>query len=331
MTQSNGHKIGTFANSFFRLYSGTKKLEKRLLPIVESKNCKIHSIKDNTAQNVSAFSLDMFDVLSSLGCGNFAQVFLVIHKLTKRKYALKKMQKCRIIAFKQVAHVLSEKNILQSVSHPNIVNLHCTFNDSDNVYLLMEHVSGGDMFTHLREKIRFSERLAKFYFGCLVLALEHLHGHQIIHRDLKPENVLLDESGYIKIADFGLAKRVPSRKYTTCGTPDFMAPEVIKGEEYGFGVDWWSAGVLLFEFLAGYGMFSGSDRHETFSNILDKKVEFPAYVASFPKSLILALTDRNPETRLGVNGVDEIKTHPWFDDFDWDALAACTLPVPASL
>jgi len=313
-----------------RCRAEVKRLENHTRRSVHAKE-HTNNLKLDSNQSLSPkISMDMFDVLRTLGAGSYAQVFLVMHKGSKKKYALKTMQKLRIIATQQVAHVLSEKNILEKLSHPNIVKLHCTFNDSENIYLLLEHVSGGDMFSVLQDKGRFHDGLAKFYFGSVVLALEHLHTQQIIYRDLKPENLLLDGKGYVKLTDFGLSKSYPSETFTTCGTPEFMAPEIVKGEKYGPGVDWWSAGVLLYEFLVGNGPFTGSDRQTTFSNILDRDIKFPCHVAAYPRSLILALTDRNPKTRLGASGAEQIKSHPWFNDLDWDALAACTLPAPTS-
>ena len=166
--------------------------------------------------------------------------------------------KIEVVRMRQVQHIVSEKNILARINFPFIVNLYlgltrlCTFQDNRYVFLLEEYVIGGEMFSHLRRARRFTNEMTRFYAAEITLALEYLHNLNIIYRDLKPENLLLDHNGHIKIADFGFAKIVPDRTWTLCGTPEYLAPEIIQSRGHGRAVDWWALGILIFEMLAGY-------------------------------------------------------------------------------
>lgn len=165
---------------------------------------------------------------------------------------MKVLAKTEVVRLKQVEHISCERSILGAVDHPGIVNLFCTFQDNLNIYMLLEFVQGGELFSHLRRAVRFSADVTRFYAANIILVLEYLHNRNLIYRDLKPENLLLDAHGYLKVTDFGFAKYVPDRTFTLCGTPEYLAPEIINSAGHGKAADWWAFGVLLFEMLCGY-------------------------------------------------------------------------------
>lgn len=194
-------------------------------------------------QNTSTTKLEDFDLVRTLGTGSFGRVMLIKKKTNGSYYALKILEKRRVVKTKQVEHTLNEKKILNAIHFPFITQLLCAFKDNANLYMVIEYVNGGEMFTHLvRDNKGFSETRARFYTAQVVLAIEYLHSLDILHRDLKPENTLISNDGYIKISDFGFAKQVKTRTYTLCGTPEYLAPEIIQSKGYGKSVDWWALG-----------------------------------------------------------------------------------------
>eukprot|EP00834_Sanchytrium_tribonematis_P001555 NODE_39_length_35218_cov_0.479655.p18 type:complete len:251 gc:universal NODE_39_length_35218_cov_0.479655:21845-22597(+) len=197
-------------------------------------------------------ALGDFDVMRTLGTGSFGRVHLVKVKSTGKFLAMKVLKKVEVVKHKQVEHTLNEKNILESIYHPFLVNLYAVFQDYGNLYVVMEYICGGELFSYLRKSQRFPNQVARFYAGEVLLAFEYMHSKDIIYRDLKPENLLIDKNGNIKITDFGFAKVVPDVTWTLCGTPDYLAPEIIQSRGYGKAVDWYALGVLIFEMLAGY-------------------------------------------------------------------------------
>ncbi|KAM4817577.1 ribosomal protein S6 kinase alpha-2 isoform X3 [Urocitellus parryii] len=218
-----------------------------------------------------------------------------------------------------------ERDILAEVNHPFIVKLHYAFQTEGKLYLILDFLRGGDLFTRLSKEVMFTEEDVKFYLAELALALDHLHGLGIIYRDLKPENILLDEEGHIKITDFGLSKEAidhDKRAYSFCGTIEYMAPEVVNRRGHTQSADWWSFGVLMFEMLTGSLPFQGKDRKETMALILKAKLGMPQFLSSEAQSLLRALFKRNPCNRLGagIDGVEEIKRHPFFVTIDWNKL-----------
>lgn len=267
--------------------------------------------------------LDKFAHGDILGTGTFGRVTLVQYKKNLKFYALKTLKKMDVIRLKQVEHVNSEKNILLKVDHPYIVKLYCTFQDFKHLYMIFEYVRGGELFTHLRRAGNFPNEWAKFYAAEIVLVLEYLHSLRIIYRDLKPENILLDHQGHIKITDFGFAKEVEDRTWTLCGTPEYLAPEIIQSKGHGKAVDWWALGILIFEMLAGYPPFYDDNPFGIYEKILAGRIQFPPFFESAAKDLLRRLLVADRSRRLGnlKGGADDVKNHKWFYGIDWIALS----------
>ncbi|XP_023562263.1 ribosomal protein S6 kinase alpha-2 isoform X2 [Octodon degus] len=268
-----------------------------------------------------------FELLKVLGQGSYGKVFLV-RKVTGsdagQLYAMKVLKKATLKVRDRVRSKM-ERDILAEVNHPFIVKLHYAFQTEGKLYLILDFLRGGDLFTRLSKEVMFTEEDVKFYLAELALALDHLHGLGIIYRDLKPENILLDEEGHIKITDFGLSKEAidhDKRAYSFCGTIEYMAPEVVNRRGHTQSADWWSFGVLMFEMLTGSLPFQGKDRKETMALILKAKLGMPQFLSMEAQSLLRALFKRNPCNRLGagIDGVEEIKRHPFFVTIDWNKL-----------
>ncbi|KAM6432742.1 ribosomal protein S6 kinase alpha-2 [Rhynochetos jubatus] len=268
-----------------------------------------------------------FELLKVLGQGSYGKVFLV-RKIkgsdAGQLYAMKVLKKATLKVRDRVRSKM-ERDILAEVNHPFIVKLHYAFQTEGKLYLILDFLRGGDLFTRLSKEVMFTEEDVKFYLAELALALDHLHGLGIIYRDLKPENVLLDEEGHIKITDFGLSKEAidhDKRAYSFCGTIEYMAPEVVNRRGHTQSADWWSFGVLMFEMLTGSLPFQGKDRKETMALILKAKLGMPQFLSIEAQSLLRALFKRNPSNRLGAgfDGVEEIKRHPFFVTIDWNKL-----------
>jgi protein kinase A len=280
--------------------------------------------------DASNWKLGDLELLQTLGTGSFGRVRLCKHKASNEFYAIKCLKKRDILKMKQVQHIIAEKNILAEISHPFIVNMLCHFQDERRLYLILEFIIGGEMFTHLRSAGRFPNDVAKFYHAELVLAFEYLHTKDIVYRDLKPENLLLDGKGHVKITDFGFAKKVPERTFTLCGTPEYLAPEVIQSKGHGKAVDWWTMGILLYEFIAGYPPFFDESPFRTYEKILEAKLKFPNWFDPRARDLVKGLLVTDHTRRLGTlkNGVADIKTHPYFHGANWDKLYNRHYPAP---
>ncbi|XP_074189914.1 ribosomal protein S6 kinase alpha-2 isoform X2 [Rhinolophus sinicus] len=268
-----------------------------------------------------------FELLKVLGQGSYGKVFLV-RKIkgsdAGQLYAMKVLKKATLKVRDRVRSKM-ERDILAEVNHPFIVKLHYAFQTEGKLYLILDFLRGGDLFTRLSKEVMFTEEDVKFYLAELALALDHLHSLGIIYRDLKPENILLDEEGHIKITDFGLSKEAidhDKRAYSFCGTIEYMAPEVVNRRGHTQSADWWSFGVLMFEMLTGSLPFQGKDRKETMALILKAKLGMPQFLSMEAQSLLRALFKRNPCNRLGagIDGVEEIKRHPFFVTIDWNKL-----------
>uniref|UniRef100_A0A673KJ90 Ribosomal protein S6 kinase n=1 Tax=Sinocyclocheilus rhinocerous TaxID=307959 RepID=A0A673KJ90_9TELE len=298
-----------------------------LLSLQDDSILKEFDISHHVKEGFEKADPSQFELLKVLGQGSYGKVFLV-RKIrgsdTGQLYAMKVLKKATLKVRDRVRSKM-ERDILAEVNHPFIVKLHYAFQTEGKLYLILDFLRGGDLFTRLSKEVMFTEEDVKFYLAELALALDHLHSLGIIYRDLKPENILLDEEGHIKITDFGLSKEAidhDKRAYSFCGTIEYMAPEVVNRRGHTQSADWWSFGILMFEMLTGSLPFQGKDRKETMALILKAKLGMPQFLSPEVQSLLRALFKRNPSNRLGAgpDGVEEIKRHKFFATIDWNKL-----------
>lgn len=263
-----------------------------------------------------------FDEVRVLGSGSFGTVYLVRDTLNFTYHAMKVIDKQVVMQKKNLKSIYSEKKILQSVNFPFLTSLNYTSKDNLYVYFILPFESGGELFSLLKKLGSLSEPLQIFYAAQIVLALEYLHHCSVIHRDVKPENVMISESGYIKLGDFGFSKIIKKRTWTLCGTPEYLAPELIMSQGYTFSVDWWSMGVLIYEMSAGYPPFCASDPIKLYRKILSGTFKTPVCMTSACKSLVKCLMEVDPLKRFGSlrSGVYDIKSHMWFEEIDWNLI-----------
>lgn len=279
--------------------------------------------------------LQDFKLMAVLGRGHFGKVLLSEYKKTGSLYAIKALKKGDIVARDEVESLMCEKRIFEIVNsshHPFLVNLFACFQTPEHVCFVMEYTAGGDLMMHIHADV-FSETRAVFYSACVVLGLQFLHDHKIVYRDLKLDNLLLDTQGFVKIADFGLCKEgmgYGDRTSTFCGTPEFLAPEVLTDTSYTRAVDWWGLGVLVYEMLVGESPFPGDDEEEVFDSIVNDEVRYPRFLSTEAIGIMRRLLRRNPERRLGSGEKDaeDIKKQPFFRGIDWEALLQRKVPPP---
>jgi len=253
--------------------------------------------------------------------------------------AVKILRKANILRQKQLEHIISEKTLLAQIRHPFIVCMRGCFMDRVNVYMVMEYVVGGELFTYLSNYNNFTKDMVLFYAAEMLLVLEYLHNRQIVYRDLKPENVLIDAEGHVKITDFGFAKRLDTmacfgrdqaKTYTVCGTMDYLAPEIIKKQGHGYGVDYWALGVIIFEMLAGYPPFDDDNPIGVCTKILNGDAVYPDYFDGDTHDIIRGLLTDDLQHRLGCRPrrCDDIKDHPFFAKVNWEDAAIRGLRPP---
>ncbi|XP_032637302.1 serine/threonine-protein kinase N1 isoform X2 [Chelonoidis abingdonii] len=290
---------------------------------------------NSALHRTTPLTLDEFRFLAVLGRGHFGKVLLSEYSRTGELYAIKALKKGDIVARDEVESLMCEKRIFETVNssrHPFLVNLFACFQTPEHVCFVMEYTAGGDLMMHIHTDV-FTEPRATFYAACVVLGLQFLHEHKIVYRDLKLDNLLLDKEGFVKIADFGLCKEgmgYGDRTSTFCGTPEFLAPEVLTDTSYTRAVDWWGLGVLIYEMLVGESPFPGDDEEEVFDSIVNDEVRYPRFLSTEAIGVMRRLLRRNPERRLGSSERDaeDVKKQPFFRVIDWEALLARRLPPP---
>ncbi|XP_014185289.1 serine/threonine-protein kinase N2 isoform X3 [Haplochromis burtoni] len=298
---------------------------------------KLSSIEESEDQPVSALKMQVedFKYISVLGRGHFGKVLLAEFKKTGKLYAVKALKKRDIVTRDEVDSLMSEKRIFEMINasrHPFLVNLHGCFQTSDHVCFVMEYLPGGDLMIHIHNDV-FTEAQTRFYSACVLLGLEFLHLNKIIYRDLKLDNLLMDADGFVKITDFGLCKEGMGhgdRTSTFCGTPEFLAPEVLTDDNYTRAVDWWGMGVLIYEMLVGESPFPGEDEEEVFDSIVNDDVQYPTCIPPNAVAIIQKLLKKNPLKRLGGGERDanEVKGEKFFETIDWEALLAKKVTPP---
>lgn len=282
----------------------------------------------------SRTSIDRFTPLTVLGQGAYGKVVLVRDRVSSKLYACKQFHKAGLMMGLAAARTVTEKEVLAQLTHPNIVQLHYALQDRDRVFLILEYVPGGELFRHLLMARIFTQDTAAFYTAEMALALHHLHGVGVVYRDLKPENCLLDSNGHLVLTDFGLLKVAATEPDHSCtlviGTPEYMAPEVLRGEPYLFGVDWWLLGCVVYDMMSGNPPFTGNN-HKQIADKITKaknKLRFPPHFGPDTQDMLRRLLNRNVSKRWDVDGRwDEFQRHRFFRKVVWCELATATPPI----
>jgi len=288
-----------------------------------------------TNENLANCKYEDLEIIKPLGAGGFGLVKLVkVKGITDRAYALKCIQKARVVQYGQQRHIMDEKNILASMESPFILGLHRTFKNNKFVFLLTDAYLGGDLWRTLHTKGPFNDSVARFYVACVVEAFDYLHKRHYCYRDLKPENLMVDNNGYCRLVDLGFAKKVPPghKTWTFCGTPEYIPPEIISNTGHNIAADYWSLGILIFELLSKRTPFRAKDDLAIYEGILRgiHSVQFPYKISRKAESMIKALCRQDPSERIGYQraGVNDIRKHRWFQGFDWEGLRAEKITAP---
>jgi serine/threonine protein kinase len=269
---------------------------------------------------IPPLALDQFQTVRTVGVGSFSHGDLCYHVPSETFCVLKVMSKQRLIEQNQIEHIRQEREILEQIHHPNCVQYFGSFQDTCNVYMMMEYIPGGEVFAYLRSMERFDLNVARYYAAEILIVFQMLHEKGIIYRDLKPENLLFSYDGHLKFIDFGFAKRISDRTYTLCGTPEYLAPEILRGEGSSFSSDWWAFGVLVYEMLVGETPFVDQNENHMYHLICHGEFSVPIGVDEVTQDLLRGLLTVDATKRLGcaASGAEEIKSHPWFDAIEWD-------------
>lgn len=316
-----------------------KTLEPTVLEVLglDAAKIVIKSVNSSmTGETLADTSIDLTRLKKHriLGAGTFGQVWLASDKKTSNCYALKIQSKRTVVEHEQYDGVIREKNIMQQINHPFLIKLVNAFQDKTFLYMVLEMYQGGELFSVMHNGA--DDGLPKphcvFYAACVLEGLDYMHQRKILYRDLKPENVLLDAEGYCVIVDLGFAKIVPDKTFTLCGTPLYIAPEVLLQRGHDKGADLWSLGILIFELIMGYTPFyeKGIDQGTLFKNISRCRYKMPNILTQDANSLIASILVRQSSKRLGcrARGADDIRTHPWFENFDFDDLLSKDIKAP---
>ena len=285
----------------------------------------IESLYDDNEENPLSVKLcaSDFEKKSLLGRGSFGEVFLVKNKRNEKYYAMKILNKDAVKLRHQEVHTKAERDLMVKIHCPFIVGIKFAFQDKEKLYIITEFMQGGEIFYHLHKERKFNTEKTKFYISEIVLALEFLHNKHMLYRDLKPENILLGSDGHIKLTDFGLSKIFNQKKqkaYTICGTPQYLAPEILSDDGYDKTIDWWSLGCVMYEMLVGKAPFRIPKGAYLSAEIYKKKISIPDFVTQEARDLISQLLVPNPKKRLGYGPEDaeKIKAHPYFEGINWD-------------
>ena len=326
-------KDNSFSKMDTKFLIDTADFIKQNMKEIQGSESKVDKEEDKKRKNtifskhktIKTVELDDFQIMKVLGRGSFGKVCLVQYKPTKEYYAMKSLKKDVLLDMDQVESTILEKKILQTLDHPFLVGMIFCFQTEERIYFIMPFVRGGELFQHLRSEKFFKEDKARFYAASIGIALDYLHNNGIIYRDIKPENILIGEDGYLKLIDFGMAKMVQGNEKATsfCGTPEYLAPEIITGEGHNRAADWWSYGILIFEMLCGIPPFYCENTERMYDLITNAELRFPKRIplSDNAKDLIKKLLVKKQDKRLGVNkGFEEIKAHPFFQGFDFEAL-----------
>ncbi|XP_031437612.1 protein kinase C, eta, b isoform X2 [Clupea harengus] len=305
----------------------------RMTAIVKPRAVGEPELPEPTLQRVG---LEDFTFLQVLGKGSFGKVMLACMNSTEMVYAVKMLKKDVILQDDDVEATMTEKRVLALTNHhPYLTQLYYCFQTSDRLFFVMEFVNGGDLMFHIQKSRRFNEGRARFYTAEVTCALMYLHSKGVIYRDLKLDNVLLDKDGHCKLADFGMCKEKVFRGDTTstfCGTPDYIAPEIIEEKPYSHSVDWWALGVLLFEMLSGHAPFEAETEDELFECIRRETVVYSSWLSSEAEDILKGLLTKDPQCRLGCvereGGEDAITSHPFFAGLNWNSLKKRELEPP---
>ena len=296
-------------------------------------NCNFRSenVEPNTSTPYLALSPHLFKSMHPIGKGGFGKVWKVEHKRSKCIYAMKEMEKTRIIHKRSVQSVMNERRLLAMLKHPFIVNMQFAYQDREKLYLVMDLMPGGDLRYHISKQKRFTEAQTRFFIACILCSLEYLHENAIIHRDIKPENLVMDHRGYLHLTDFGIARIwQPENKHETSGTPGYMAPEIICRQNHTVVSDYFALGVIGYEFMTGKRPYLGKSRKEIRDSILAKQVQIGINEVGCGWSpdacdFINKLLQRKPQNRLGSGGIREIIEHPWLRGVVWRELMRKTI------
>ncbi|KAJ8603225.1 hypothetical protein CTAYLR_003851 [Chrysophaeum taylorii] len=305
-----------------KLFRKKKKNEEEPAPGKTSSDEFAVKIREELSQS-GALSMSDFQLQKVLGKGSFGKVMLVTKKDDpERLLAMKTLRKAALLKRNQITHTKTERHVLQHLDHPFLVKLLYAFQTPDKLYMVLEYMAGGELFHWLKQHKRFSESRTRLYGAEIGLGLSGLHALDIVYRDLKPENLLLDIQGHIRITDFGLAKEhvtQSSGAKTFCGTPEYLAPEILENRGHGKAVDWWSFGTLLYEMMGGLPPFYDTNVQKMYQKILNAPLKIHPHFSPNAKTLLIALLERKVDRRLGsVNDFDDIKVHPFFRSLDMD-------------
>ena len=297
----------------------------------DKQSVEIKNINKIAEDNITKSS---FDFIGIIGRGGFGKVWKVLYKKTKKIFAMKKMSKCKIIDKRSEHSIKAERDLLSKMNHPFIINMHFSFQDFDYLYIAMDLLTGGDLRYQIFKHKLFYEDQTKFFISCIILSLEYIHTNNILHRDLKPENLVMDSNGYLRLTDFGIAKKYrKENNRDTSGTPGYMAPEVMNGQNHTIAVDYFALGVIGYELMMKKRPYIGKNRKEIKEKIMSQQVQVkksmvPQGWSVESADFINRLLQRKPANRLGLRGPTEVKEHLWFKGYDWKNLYLGKLKAP---